>query len=331
MKKIEGGSYVHIERDGLFENSGCNVSKRMFYIRLGALCAVIALTAVITALISSSVVNARVEDNGELNTTEMPEITSESEETETGNEENTPPSDVGASGSGANKEYIDCSQKELGEIYVKNYSGSAVIYDPYAKHEKYYNSNSQAPIVLILHTESDGKYYGDADNVTSVVDLGERLCRDLNLRGVSTVHCSAIHQSAIDTDSYNNSEESIAFYLAMYPSIKYVLDIGTLKEEYATGGIFDRKTCAQILFEVCGKNSDTVGINLALSVKLRGMLNRDEMSVAREIVLSDSVLNSRYTPYYLTLRVGTQYNSTEESRLAIQAFALAFTEYLNKQ
>ena len=331
MKKIEGGSYVHIESESLFEKSGFNIKKRMLYIRLCALCAIIILTAVITVLISSSVISARGDDGGEMDTVHRVEMPDRYEETESDGKENTPPSDVGASGGGVNREYIDCSQKELGEIYVKNYSGNAVVYDPYAKYEKYYNSNSYAPLVLILHTESDGKYYGDTDNVTSVVDLGERLCRELNLLGIASVHCSAIHQSAIDTDSYNNAEESIAFYLAMYPSIKYIFDIGALDEEYATGGTFERKTCSQILFEVCGKNRDTVGINLALSIKLRGMLNRDEMSVAREIILSDSVLNSRYTPYYLTLKVGTKANSTEESKLAIEAFALAFVEYLNKQ
>ena len=94
---------------------------------------------------------------------------------------------------------------------------------------------------------------------------------------------------------------------------------------------FDKKLCSQILFEICGQNKETRNENLSLAVNLRSMLNRQEMSVAREIIVADNTLNSRYAPYYMTMYVGTVNNTSDESRRATDAFALAFAEYLNKQ
>ena len=186
--------------------------------------------------------------------------------------------------------------------------------------------------MLILHTEGSAQYRGDHTGVTSVIGLGERLSSALNSMGIASVHCSAIHESGEIADSYNNAEDSIAFYLKIYPSIKYVIDVTAIKnDENATYGSFDGRVCSQILFEICGQNKETRDENLALAVNLRSMLNRQNMSVAREIIVADKMLNSRYAPYYMTLYVGTENNTFDESRLAIDAFALAFAEYLNKQ
>lgn len=230
------------------------------------------------------------------------------------------------------EEYSDMSYKEHGELYVINQTGSPIVYDPYANYEKYYRRDDTRPIVLILHTYDDQKYTGDESDIQSVVSIGEKIAEGLNLSGIPAVHCSARHKGDTDTDSYNNAEESIEFYLEMYPSIKYIFDIGLDAEiEYATCGEFDKSDAAQILFDVCGQNYDTREQNLHLAVKLRGMLNRGDMSASREIILSRSVLNSRFTPYYLTVLIGTRHNTSKEAKNSANAFVLTFAEYLNKQ
>ena len=335
IKKIDDGKGRRIDTEALFSSFRGGISKNMMYIRLAAVLLVIILTAIITAVaVKASVDGGEGESldalpaGGKLeNVTDTSESESFSEET---TQNNTPPhtEDV----YDGEIKYIDCSNKELGGFYVKNHLGSALVYDPYAEFEKYYNPGDARPLVLILHTEGSAQYRGDHTGVTSVIGLGERLSSALNSMGIASVHCSAIHESGEIADSYNNAEDSIAFYLKIYPSIKYVLDITAIKnDENATYGIFDGRVCSQILFEICGQNKETRDENLALAVNLRSMLNRQNMSVAREIIVADKMLNSRYAPYYMTLYVGTENNTFDESRLATDAFALAFAEYLNKQ
>ena len=306
------------------------VNRKMLYIRCALLLAVVAFSVLITAVAMSASSKDSVGEKNNENSTIEPEKTTSGglyEETT----QNKTPSDEATDG-GDYIEYIDYSYCELGDFYVKNYSGSAIMYDPYAKIEKYYNPLDVRPIVLVLHTEGFLGYTTESDEPSSVIDLGSELCSALNSLGVPSVHCSAIHQSNDIADSYNNAEDSIEFYLKMYPSIRYIFDVSAIQiEGIATEGVFDKRTSAQILFEICGQNMQTRENNLLLAVELRSMLNRQNMSVAREIIVADKTLNSGYAPYYMTLYIGTVNNSIDESRLAANAFALALAEYLIKQ
>lgn len=326
IKKIGDGCGAKIDNEGLFNNIKKVLNYKMLWVRCGAILLVILLSVILTV----AVVGAHSDGEDDLNTGNVEHNTHGEESTERVTVQNNPPSDSVITNGGI--EYIDYSFKELGDYYIKNQSGSAIVYDPYAKIDKLYDSSDNRPVVLILNTQSDGKYIGDSDDITSVIELGGRLCSALNAYGVSTIHCSAIHESADMTDSYNNAEESIEFYLKMYPTIKYILDISLIRSEnQATMGEFERKIASQILFEVCGNNRDTRDMNIHLAVNLRSMLNRQNMSVGREIVVSNNMLNSRYAPYYLTVYIGTQNNTSDESRLATDALGLAFAEYLSKQ
>ena len=339
IKKIDDGKGRRIDVNELFSSVGRTVNKKMMYIRIFALVGVIIFTALITAIavgafsddsLGGSDKDSSLQVNGDIKFPTDGENEGESESEETTDEKNSPPStDVNE----GEIKYIDYSEKELGGFYVKNHLGSALIYDPYAEIPKYYSQNDALPLVLIIHTEGSFEYKGDSSDVASVIGLGQRLSSALNSLGIPTVHCSALHESSEIADSYNNAEESIQFYLKIYPSIKYIFDISAIcdGEMTATMGSFDKKLCSQILFEICGQNKETRNENLSLAVNLRSMLNRQGMSVAREIVVADNTLNSRYVPYYMTMYIGTVNNTADESRRAVDAFALAFAEYLNKQ
>ena len=337
MNRIGDGKNIFgIDIKKLFENDGVKnkYNLKLLIIRCSAGLFAVVLTAILTLWVSGAF---KRDDENELagsfseleGNTQWIDDTENEYNTEHISEEITenPPAQNGSE----NIECVDLSYKEHGELYVINKTGSPIVYDPHASYEKYYNREDMRPIVLVLHTETDKEYKGDSADIQGVVSIGGRITQQLSLAGVPAIHCSAKHNGDTDTDSYNNAEQSIEFYLEMYPSIKYILDVGVANEEYAAVGEFDRSYCAQILFDVCGQNYDTREQNLFLAVKLRSMLNRGNMSVAREIILSRSVLNSRFTPYYLTVRIGTENNTSKEAINSANALALALAEFMNKQ
>lgn len=337
MNKIgDGKNYFGIDLKSLFsrDNEGASFNKKMLIIR----CSVGLFAVVLTIILTLAFSGGFKKDGGDElvgNFSELEGNTQDTVETESENKTESISEQSTESPSqnvGGNEEYVDLSYKEHGELYVINKTGNPIVYDPYANYEKYYVQNDMRPIVLVLHTDNEQKYIGDTSDIQSVVSIGEKIAQGLSLAGVPAIHCSAEHSGDTDTDSYNNAEESIEFYLEMYPSIKYILDVGLDNEnDYIPKGVFDRSSAAQILFDVCGQNYDTREQNLHLAVKLRGMLNRGNMSVAREIILSRSVLNSRFTPYYLTVRIGTENNTSKEAINSANALVLTFAEYINKQ
>ena len=335
MNKIsDGKSSFQIDLKKLFANAigGRRFNGKMLLIRCLACAAAVALTVILTLAAAGAFKQGG--DDSELGNFSESETSGSIDEGETNDETESESEQITQviSNEDESAGYTDLSYKEHGELYVINKTGDPIVYDPYADYDSYYDKNDLRPLVLILHTDDEQKYTGDEKDIQSIVSIGEKIAEQLNISGIPTIHCSARHRGDTDTDSYNNAEESIEFYLEMYPSIKYIFDIGIDGENNCiTRGEYDNSDSAQILFDVCGQNYDTREQNLHLAVKLRGMLNRGNMSVAREIILSRSILNSRFTPYYLTVKIGTEKNTSKEAKNSANAFVRAFTEYLNKQ
>lgn len=336
MNKIgDGKSSFLIDLKKLFSHTECGVrlNKKMLIVRCLAGIFAVLITVILTLALSGAFKKDKNgQQVGNFPGTEDDTQDTEALETESATQGVSDNAEEITQNTGGEEKYSDLSYKEHGELYVINQTGSPIVYDPYANYEKYYRRDDTRPIVLILHTYDGQEYTGDESDIQSVVSIGEKIAEGLTLSGIPAVHCSARHKGDTNTDSYNNAEESIEFYLEMYPSIKYIFDIGLDTESQgATRGVFDKSDAAQILFDVCGQNYDTREQNLYLAVKLRGMLNRGDMSVAREIILSRSVLNSRFTPYYLTVLIGTEHNTSKEAKNSANAFVLTFAEYLNQQ
>lgn len=223
--------------------------------------------------------------------------------------------------------YRDISHKEYGDAYIVNKTDRDLMYDPYAEYPRYYTKKSPYPLVLVLHTNDRREYGGK-----SIVDVGYELADTLDRSGIATVFCSARHEGKNIADSYSNAAESIEFYLQMYPSIRYIIDVDQLMCEdgynYATSGNYNGYASAQIRLDVCGKNAENCDANIDLAVRLRSYLNRGDMNVAGEIYVDDCMLNSAYSRYYLTLRIGSAYNTLDEAKNAAVAFAFAFAEHI---
>lgn len=196
---------------------------------------------------------------------------------------------------------------------------------------KYFDKSSKKPIVLILHTYTSDRYL-DSGSRYGVCAVGQVFADELNAMGIGAIYSSAVHDADMN-DPLSNSKETIEFYLKMYPSIKYVFDIGIMQEYegdkvIATDGSFMGERAAQIRLLVAGNNMTTGRDNLTLAAEISKNLNRENMNLAREIVYDDSIRNSIMTPYYIEAFIGSSGNTEEEGILSARVFANAFGEYL---
>ena len=200
-----------------------------------------------------------------------------------------------------------------------------------ARLPKYHDKESKKPTVLILHTYASDRY-SDSQSKYGVCAVGQTIADELNSMGIGAVYSSAVHDEDMN-DPLQNARETIAFYLKMYPSIKYVFDVG-ISQEYegervvATDGEFMGQRAAQIKMLVAGNNMTTGRDNLFLAAQINRNLTRGEMDLAREIVYDDSIRNSTMTPFYLEIFIGSSGNREEEGMLSARVFAKAFGEYL---
>ena len=233
----------------------------------------------------------------------------------------------------------DLSRSERGDAYVIDHSGkdpdSEGILEMGFSGGRY--SYSQKPVVLILHTHTDERYWDfdektPTDSLTKgVVSIGESIANELNLSGIPAVHCTVIHGSD-GKDAYAEAAETIKDMLKIYPSIEYVIDVHRLEEMDGEGKVIKTESAsgtAQIRLTVSDSGirpRDT----LSLALCMRKKLNKDGKKLCMPVIYTDSPYNSNLTPYYLKVDVGSEGNTAEEAREAAVLFAEAMAELLKK-
>ena len=241
----------------------------------------------------------------------------------------------------------DLSMASSGATYINNFTGLVV--DANALLSKKFNNSqyemlsaSNAPRVLIVHTHATEAYSKigatfyesdideiarSSDNTENVVSLGKLMSDILNEKGISTVHCTVMHDSVQSKDSYLRSEETIREYLEKYPSIELVIDLHRDSIMKPNGALIrpvtlvNSEATAQIMCvvgsewggEACPNWQD----NLSLALKLREKLNRDYTNLCRPTELREYTYNQELSRYSLTLEIGSSGNSLEEARRAV--------------
>lgn len=203
------------------------------------------------------------------------------------------------------------------------------------------SKNGEEPLVLILHTHttegylsmpldeiggdlSEATYTADADR--SVLAVGRMLAKTLRDRGISAIHCTTVHDASGMRGAYDAAAESIRFFLSLYPSIRYVIDLHRDAILDADGAYVrtvsetEDGRCAQILpvVGVDGRESErgTWEGNLALALQLRRALNGEERSICRPVVLRNASYNQELSPFSLLLEIGTGGNEIREAEQA---------------
>lgn len=255
---------------------------------------------------------------------------------------------------------MDLSSFEKGATYIINSTGFLV--DPQALLEtnlKIENNFEQltlsnSPKVLIVHTHGseaynrDGQisYFDDGkdlmrtdDTSKNVVSLGEHMADLLNKKGISTVHCSVMHDNVQYKDSFSRSEATIREYLIKYPSIKLVIDIHRDKIINSEGHIIrpvtliDGRETAQIKCIVGsswgGEECPDWQRNLSLALKLREKLNALYTNVCRPPELRALTYNQELSPYSMMIEIGSCGNSLEEARSAVEYLSDALSELIS--
>ncbi len=231
---------------------------------------------------------------------------------------------------------IDLSENEKGSLHFINYSNKTpdvegILAESFTGSRAYY---TEEPVVMIIHSQTSQAYIDASDDATAVlcgvVSVGERVCYELNRRGISAVHCTVIHDG--EGDSYKNTAETIETMLEVYPSVRYVIDLQRMNITDNKGNIaktlVSEGGAAQMRLTVsAGADSWKKCFSLALHV--REKLNASE-GICMPIVLTDVGYNSELAEYYLKLDIGAFGNTSKEAGEAGKLFAAALAETMKK-
>lgn len=214
---------------------------------------------------------------------------------------------------------------------------------------------TEEPLVLIVHTHTSEGYLpetedaieGELGDVTytrdaerNVLAVGRVLSDTLRKNGIGTVHCTTEHDAKGMRGAYASSAESVRFFLSLYPSIRYVIDLHRDAVLDSDGAYVravsetDAGTCAQIAPVVGTDGNGTEHgrweDNLALALQLRLALNGEEGSVCRPVILRNASYNQELSPYSLLLEIGTGGNCIREAELAAKLVGDALAELILK-
>ncbi len=247
---------------------------------------------------------------------------------------------------------MDLSALSLGRSYIHN----ETVYHPnveelLGKALFHASETADGPQVLILHTHTSERYLpsgsayvegeiGDAaysrNAEEGVLSVGEELCRTLNEKGVTAIHCTVTHDDPTLGGSYSRAEQTVRRYLREYPSIRLVIDLhrdavttaeGTLVRTVASDG-----ESAQVMAVVGSDGNGTAHPrwqeNLALALQLRERLNLRLAGACRPVSLRNASFHQELAPYSLLLEVGTVANSPEEARAAARRVGECLAEML---
>ena len=198
---------------------------------------------------------------------------------------------------------------------------------------------TDAPLVLVLHTHTSEGYVPEgsewiegveveatytSDASQSVLAAGRVLCDTLRSAGIGAIHCTTVHDADGQRGAYAASAESVRFFLSLYPSIRYVIDLHR-DVILDTDGAYLRTVSDSAQGEACAQVKAVVGSdgsgtpcpnwegNLSLALQLRRVLNKSGESICRPVTLRNSSYNQELGHYSLLLEIGTGANSVAEA------------------
>ncbi len=256
----------------------------------------------------------------------------------------------------------DLSLPSLGKTYIYNNTS----YSPDVAELLYYGKlptleslgaavkPTGAPVVLIVHTHGTEAYSPEgavsydgvselarsSDITENVVSVGAVMAEILNSKGISTLHCTVMHDKQSYRDSYSRSAETVKKYLEQYPTIKYVIDVHRDSVTNKDGALLrpvtvaDGKAAAQVM---CVVGSDEGGAdypnwqdNLSFALKLRDALNDRYDGISRPVCLRPSAYNQQYAPVSILLEVGASGNYLSEAKEAARLCAEVLADIIKK-
>ena len=254
---------------------------------------------------------------------------------------------------------MDLSQVQNGFLRINNLTGlnpnlEKLIEKDFKTNDFYMLSSNDEPCVLIVHTHASDTYVYEGEDFCefkpledfartddlnrNMISIGKIIAAVLNKNGISTVHCTTLHDSLRYKDSYSRSETTIKEYLLKYPSIRFVIDIGRDSLVSSGGDIIRPVTLvnnmptAQVLCAVgsgwSGDDCQNWQDNLSIALKLCEKLNLKYSNFCRPVELLPHTYNQELSKYSIALKIGSSGNSFEEARRAAEIVAGALSEIL---
>ncbi len=234
---------------------------------------------------------------------------------------------------------MDLSRTDLGEYYLHNQTPYRP--DIQALTEEKISFLPKGGKVLILHSHATEGYLtretermeGDPGDMTYSIDptetvwaVGEELCRVLNEKGITAIHCEVTQNGTALAGSYERAAEAVQRMMDEDPQIALVIDLhrdAVLTEEgaYVRTLTPNREASTAQLLPVVGTDCNgtyhpTWERNLALALQLRQALNQRAGGICRPVSLRTASYNQELAPAWLLLEVGSGANTVEEAKRA---------------
>lgn len=201
--------------------------------------------------------------------------------------------------------------------------------------------NTADPQVLIVHTHAtesfepfdrafcDTSYtWRNTDNTKNVVYLGDIITKQLEDAGIGVVHDITQHDYPSYNGSYERSAATIKKWLALYPSIKVVIDVHRDAIESPAGNLIkpictiNGEKTAQVMI-ISGCDDGTMNIpnwqkNLRWAVSLQQTTEADYPGLTRPIFFCYRKYNMDLTTGSLLIEFGSHGNTLEETARAAE-------------
>ena len=229
-------------------------------------------------------------------------------------------------------------------LEMTNYSGCQPNLEALLTTPLQWDLTGNAPTVLILHTHTTESYkkspgenyeesgdYRTLDEKYNMLSVGARLAQTLEEGGLSVLHVTVTHDYPSYNGSYDTARQTIAQYLAKYPSIRLVLDLHRDAADDGFGGQMSTaadvngQKSAQLMIVV---GTDSAGLthpnwqeNLALAAKLQVTLEKMYPGLCRPLQLRSQRFNQDQSAGALLIEVGAAGNTHPEALTAAEALA----------
>lgn len=207
--------------------------------------------------------------------------------------------------------------------------------------------NPAVPQILIYHTHSQEEFVDsiEGDAGTTIVGMGDVLADALEAKGYQVIHDTGVYDlvdGVLDRSAaYDYARSAVEELLAEYPTIQVVIDLhrdGVEGQKFVTE--IDGKPCSMVMFfngisrnqqgAISYLPNPYVKQNLAFSFQMELAARQQYPGFTRNIYLKAERFNLHLRPRSVLIEAGTQLNTVEEERNAMEVLADLLDEVLQK-
>lgn len=202
------------------------------------------------------------------------------------------------------------------------------------------DQSTGGPKVLIFHTHSQEEFADSTpgDPNTSIVGVGDYLCKLLNEKGIETIHDTGVYDiinGQLDrSNAYENAEASVRPLIEANPTLEVAIDLhrdGVAEGTHLVTEVNGKPTAKIMYFNGLSRTRTNGDIsylynpyiqdNLAFSLQMELASESMHPGFARHIYLRGYRYNLHLLPKSLLIEAGAQTNTVEEMKNAMEVLA----------